>query len=160
MLKILNYNKCNVIGINYKKIKINNLFLNSDFILFINLNNYFYLKNKILQYNLYSVILNTKFIKTLFNIPQFLFFRNNNILCIFINDIEMFINFIKIVENKQCFYSYKNYLSNIIINSKILEEYNKYNMNFIYIQFILKLLKIKIIILLFLFLISIIKYVN
>jgi len=148
--------KYNVINISYNKLKINNLFLTSKFIIYVisPLKN---LKNQILNYNLLSLNLEKKYIKALFNI---FFFRNNNYLCIFINDIKNFINIIKFLEDKQFYYSYKNCFSNLVKNNNILEEFNKYNINYIYIKFILKKIKIKIIILLLFFLILIIKYIK
>jgi hypothetical protein len=150
----------NIINTNYKKIKINNLFLSFKFIIYINLNNQFHLKNKIINNDLYSLSLNEKYIKSIFNIPNFSFLRNNNLLCIFINDKNKFIDIIKLLENKQFFYSYKNCISNFVINLNVLDEYQKYNTNYIYIQFILKKIKIKILFLFLFFLISIIKCIK
>ena len=152
--------RLNIVNINYKKIKINYNFLNHKYIIFINnekLNN---LKNYLLEKNILSFFLKDFYIKCLFNLPSFSFLRNGNFLCIFINDTISFINIIKNLNNKQLFYSYNNCLSNIIINSEILKEYEKYNMNYIYIQFILKKIKIKIILLFLFFLISLIKCIK
>jgi hypothetical protein len=159
MSVLFNYNKYSIIDINYKKIKINNLFLYSKFIIYIaiSLKNTYFLKNAILNYNLLSLNLEKKYIKSLFNYLNFSFLINNNYLCIFINDNNKFLDIIKILENKQFYYSYKNCFSNLIINTILLEEYKKYNMNYIYIQFILKKIKIKIIIILLFFFLSIIK---
>ena len=161
MSLLFNSNKlnCNIISSSYEKIKINNLFLNNKFIIFINLDYNILFKNIFLNNKVHSLILKEKYIKLLFEIPNFSFLRNN-LLCIFINHSKIFINIIQLLEKKQFFYSYKNCLSNMIINSIIIEEYNKYNMNFIYIQLILKKIKLKIIILLLFFLISIIKYIK
>jgi hypothetical protein len=155
-----NEKKLNVININCKKIKINFLFLTFKFIIFINPINYLFLKNKLINNDLYSLILKEKYIKNLFNIPHFSFLRNNNYLCIFIDNVSMFVNIMEILENKLLFFIYNKNISNITTNFTILIQYNKYNKNYIYIQFILKKIKIKIIILLFLFLISIIKYMK
>src|SRR3954453_23072639 len=103
-----NKDKLHTININYKKIKINNYFLNSKFIIYINLSNNFIFKNKIINYDLYSLILKENYIKSLFNIFHFSFLRNNNYLCIFINNIITFINVIILLENKLLFFSYKN----------------------------------------------------
>jgi hypothetical protein len=161
MLDLYFYNKkyFNSIELNYKKKNINNLFLNSKFIIYISYNNDFILKNKIINYNIYSLILKKNYIKSLFDISCFSFL-SNKILCIFINDVLFFFNIIQLLEKKEFFYSYKNSLSNIIINYNILFEYKKYNNNYIYIQFFIKKIKIKIIILLFLFLFSLIKYIK
>jgi hypothetical protein len=140
--------------------KINYLFLTCKFIIFINLSNYLFLKNKLINNDLFSLILKEKYINNLFNIPHFSFLKNNNYLCIFIDNVIMFIDIIKILENKLFFYIYNKSISNLTNNFIILTQYNKYEKNYIYIQFILKKLKIKIIILLFLFLISIIKYIK
>jgi hypothetical protein len=162
MLMFFNYNKqkLNVININCKKMKINYLFLTFKFIIFVNFNNYLFLKNKLINHDLFSLFLKEKYIKYLFNIPHFSFLKNNNYLCIFIDNVIMFINIMKMLENKLFFFSYNKSISNITTNFNILMQYNKYNINYVYIQFILKKLKIKIIILLFLFLISIIKYIK
>jgi hypothetical protein len=162
MLMFFNHNKrkLNVININCKKMKINYLFLTCKFIIFINLSNYLFLKNKLINNDLFSLILKEKYINNLFNIPHFSFLKNNNYLCIFIDNVIMFIDIIKILENKLFFYIYNKSISNLTNNFIILTQYNKYEKNYIYIQFILKKLKIKIIILLFLFLISIIKYIK
>lgn len=162
MLVLFNSNKlkCNIIDISYKKIKINYLFLNNLYIIYVDLNYDSYLKNKILNYNLFSLILKEKYIKALFNLPNFSFLRNNQFLCIFVNNTTIFIDIIKNLNNKTFFFSYKNYLSNIVTNINILEEYNKYNMNFIYLQLILKKIKIKVIILLLFFLISLVNYIK
>jgi hypothetical protein len=161
MSVLFNYNKYNIIDISYKKVKINNLFLYSKFIIYIikPLNNIFFLKNIILNHNLLSLNLKKKYIKSLFNYLNFSFLINNNYLCIFINDNNKFLDIIKILENKQFYYSYKNCFSNLSISTILLEEYKKYNMNYIYIQFILKKIKIKIIIILLFFLLSIVKYI-
>ena len=154
--------KYNVLNISYKKLKINNLFLNSKFIIYIlvSLKNILFLKNSILSYNLLSLILKKKYLKALFNFSNFSFLSNNNCLCIFMNDYKNFFNIIKNLEDKQFYYSYKNCFSNLVININILEEFNKYNKNYIYIQFILKKIKIKIIILLLFLFLSIIKYIK
>jgi hypothetical protein len=162
MLMFFNHNKqkLNGININYKKIKINYFFLTFKFIIFINLSNYLFLKNKLINNNLFSLFLKEKYINNLFNRRHFSFLKNNNYLCIFIDNVIMFIDIIKILENKLFFFIYNKSISNITSNFTILTQYNKYKENYIYIQFILKKLKIKIIILLFLFLISIIKYIK
>jgi hypothetical protein len=158
---LFNKNKYNysIIKISYQKLKINYLFLNSKFIIYIPFNNMYSLKNKILIYNLTNFILNKKYIKSLFSFLNFSFLRNNNCLCVFINNNNNFIDIINVLEYKQFYYSYKSSFSNLNVNTNVLEEYNKYNVNYIYIQFILKKIKIKIIILLLFFLISIIKYI-
>jgi hypothetical protein len=154
--------KYNIINTSYKKIKINNLFLNYKFIIYISLSlkNIFFFKNKILNYNLLSITLEKKYIKALFNFLNFSFLIHNNYLCIFINDNTKFIEIIKILENQQFNYSYKNCFSNLVSSLHILEEYNKYNINYIYIQFILKKIKIKILFLFLFFLISLVKYIK
>jgi hypothetical protein len=162
MLNLSNFYKLrlNIVNINYKKIKINYNFLNHKYIIFINndeLNNF---KNYLLEKNILGFFFKDSYIKSLFNLPSFSFLRNSKFLCIFIKDTISFINIIKVLNNKQFFYSYNNCLSNIIINSEIIKEYEKYNMNYIYIQFILKKMKIKIILLFLFFLISLIKCIK
>jgi len=151
--------KINKIKYSYNKIKISNLFMNNKFIIYIKLNNNFFLKNKLLFYKVQSLILKEKDFKQLFNISKFSFLRNN-LLCIFINDSKLFLDIIKILENKIIFYSYKNCFSNMINNLDVIDEYNKYNTNYVYIQLILKKIIIKIIILLLFLLVSIIKYIK
>lgn len=162
MLGFLSYNKnyFNSIEFSYRKNKINYFFFNFKFIIYINIHNNFILKNKILNNNVYNLMLKENYVKALFNIPYFSFLSNNKLLCIFTNDITLFLNIIKLLENKQFFYSYKNCLSNIILNFNVLLEFNKYNINYIYIQFIIKKIKIKIILLLFFFLFSLIRCIK
>jgi hypothetical protein len=156
MLIQVNSNK---LKYSYNKLKINNLFLNNKFIIYINLNYNFVLKNRLLNYKVQSLILKKKEFKQLFNLSNFSFLRNN-LLCIFINDNKSFIDIIKLLEKKTIFYSYKNCFSNMIFNLDIINEYNKYNINYVYIQLILKKIKIKIIILILFFLFSIIKCIK
>lgn len=157
-----NGNKCNinVINFNHEKIKINNLFLSNKFIIFIDAINFYYLKNIILNNNVLSLILRKRIIKVLFNLFSFSFLRNNNYLCIFINDLKSFINIINNLDNKQFFFLYKGNISNITTQLSILNDYNKYNKNYIYIQLIIKKIKIKIIFILIFFIISLIKYIK
>jgi len=155
-----NNKNLNILDINYNKIKINNLFLNSKFIIYIKLYDMLYLKTKLLNYNIFSLIIKTHFIKSIFDLSNFSFLRGEGYLCLFINDIITFINVINIFEKKQFFFSYKKCFSNLVTNFDILKEYNKYNINYIYIQLILKKIKIKIIILFLFFLISLIKNIK
>jgi hypothetical protein len=161
MLAFLKLNKSNIniISSNYNKRKINNLFLNFDYIIYINVNNINYIKNKLFYYNIFSIFLKKNQVKSIFTIPFFSFLNDNKLLCIFIKDLKTFINIINSLENKQLFYSYKNCFSNIVFNYNILNEYNKYNENYIFIQFILNKIKIKIVIILLFLLISLIKYI-
>lgn len=158
----LNRNKVkfNIINTSYKKIKINNLFYIHEFIIYIKFNEINTLKNKFLNYNIMNFILNDKYIKVLFNLPNFSFLRGEGLLRLFIDNMFTFINIVKILETKQFYYSYKYCFSNMIKGYDILNDYNKYNMNYVYIQFILKKKIIKIIILLLFFLIYIIKYIK
>jgi hypothetical protein len=156
----LNKGNINVICSNYKKKKINFFFLNFNYIIYISNNNVNYIKNQLFHYNISSFFLKKNEIKSIFVMPFFSFLNDNKLLCIFINDINIFINIINILENKQFLYSYKNCLSNIVLNSDVLNEYNKYQKNYTFIQFILKKIKIKIIILLLFLLVSLIKYIK
>lgn len=157
----LNKSNLNVINSNYKKKKINYFFTNFNYIIYINVDNdnINYIKNKLFSYNIFSIFLKKNQIKSIFTLP-FSFLNDNKLLCIFINDIKLFINIIKILENKQFFYSYNNCFSNIVFNYNILNEYYKYNENYIFIQFILNKIKIKIIILFLFLLVSLIKYIK
>src|ERR1700761_7916652 len=109
---LFNNNNCNinVINLNYEKLKINNLFLNNKYIIFVDPINYYFLKNIILSNNILSLIVKKRIIKVLFN---FSFFKSNSYLCIFINDFKLFINNIKNLDNKQFFFLYKGSISNI-----------------------------------------------
>jgi len=153
-------NKVNLINTYCLKNKINYLFLYSKFIIFQNVNDIFYLKTFLLKYNIFSLILKERQIKALFNLLNFSFLRGGQYLCVFINNLDLFLNILKVSADKQIFYSYKNNLSNIIPCSGILNFFNKYNNNYIFIFFILKKIKIKVIILLFLFLILFTLYIK
>jgi hypothetical protein len=155
----LNKSNTNVINSNFNKKKINYFFLNFNYIIYINVNNLNYIKNKLFLNNVFSIFLKKNQIKSMFTLP-FSFLNDNKLLCIFINNIKEFINVIKVLENKQFFYSYKNCFSNIVSNYNVLNEFNKYNENYIFIQFILNKIKIKIIILFLFLLISLIKYIK
>jgi hypothetical protein len=162
MLGSFNFIKlnCKIIGINYEKIKINYNFLNYKYIIFLNSNKIYDLKNFLLKNEIFSISLKNKNIKSVFNLPSFSFLRNGAYLCILINDTISFINTINNLNDKQFFFSYKKSLSNVNNNNNIIKEYNKYNMNYIYIQFFIKKIKIKIIILFLFLLISLIKYIK
>jgi hypothetical protein len=161
MLAFTKLNKSNIsiISSNYNKKKINYFFLNYNYIIFINAEKIDYIKNNLFSCNISSFFLKKNQIKSIFTFP-FSFLNDNKLLCIFINDIKLFINIIKVLENKQFFYSYKNCLSNIIFNYNVLNEYDKYNDNYIYIYFILNKIKIKIILLFLFLLTSLIKYIK
>jgi len=156
----LNKSNINVINSNFNKKKINYFFFNFKYIIYINIDNMNYIKNKLFYYNIFSIFLKKNQIKSIFTIPFFSFLNDNKLLCIFINDIKIFINIIKVLENKQFFYSYKNCFSNIVFNYNILNEYNKYNENYTFIQFTLNKIKIKIILLFLFLLISLIKNIK
>jgi hypothetical protein len=153
----LNKIKLNIINISYNKIKINENFSNYKIIIYIKINNIFLLKNKISNL---SIFLKNSYIKSLFKIPNFFFLKGERFFCIFINDFKEFLYVVKNLENFKFYYSYKNSFSNLIMNNKILEEFNKYNNNNFYIIFILKKIIIKIIILLLFFSIFLIKYIE
>lgn len=153
----LNKIKLNIINISYKKIKINENFSNYKIIIYVKINDIFLYKNKISSL---SIFLKKTYIKSLFKMPNFSFFKGEKFFCIFINDLKEFLYVVKILENLKFYYSYKNSFSNLIMNNKILEEFNKYNNNNFYIIYILKKIIIKIIILLLFFLISLIKYIE
>lgn len=154
-------NNLNIGGIKvyFDKIKLNSLFLNSKYIIYMNWYYNVELKHKILSYDVCNMILKKKYINNVFNSLNFSFLKNN-LLCIFVNDSLLFINIIKILDNKEFFYSYKNSFSNITTNQIIIEEYKKYNNNLIYIHLLLKKIIIKIIFLLLFFLITIIKFIK
>ena len=160
ILNNINKVNINIINNNYNKIKINYVFSNFNFIIYLKNEKIFYLKNKLSNYNVFSLILNNKFIKSLFKIPNFSFLKGDNFLCIFIDDIKLFINIIQILEKVDIFYSYKNSYSNITNTFKILNDFNKYNFNFSIIQFIIKKLIIKIILIINFFIISLIKNIK
>lgn len=162
MLGSLNFIKlnCNIIGINYDRIRINSNLLNYKYIIFLSIDKIYNLKNFLLNNNILSFSLKNRNIKSLFNLSYFSFLNNGNFLCILINESFSFINIIKYLNDKQFFYSYKNCLSNISSSYNIIKEYNKYNLNYIYIQFFIKKIKIKIIILFLFLLVSLVKYIK
>lgn len=151
--------KYGILNVSYEKIKINNLFVNSKYILYIYLDKVYEFKDFFLNYNVTSFILKDKYMKSLFSFPNFSFLRGG-LLCLFINDIKTFINITKILEKKQFFYSYNKHLSHMVVGADIFEQYSKYNTNYVYIQFILKKIKVKIIIIFIFFLIYLIKYIK
>src|ERR1700760_924728 len=153
ILNNINKVNINIINNNYNKIKINYVFSNFNFIIYLKNEKIFYLKNKLSNYNVFSLILNNKIINSLF-------LKGDNFLCIFIDDIKLFINIIQILEKVDIFYSYKNSYSNITNTFKILNDFNKYNFNFSIIQFIIKKLIIKIILIINFFIISLIKNIK
>jgi len=85
-------NNIKILNIIYLKKKINYLFSNCKFILFLEINNIFDLKKILLKYNLFSLVMKDREIKSLFDMPNFLFIRGSQYLCCFINDIETLIN--------------------------------------------------------------------
>lgn len=158
-LKYLELN-CRISSISYNKIKVNNSFLSYKYIIFFNADKVYSLKNFLLNNDIVSVSLKNKDIKSLFDLPYFSFLNNGDFLCILIKDVSSFISTINYLNDKQFFYSYKYSLSNITFGHNVLKEYYKYNSNYVYIQFFIKKLKIKIIILFLFFLISLIKYIK
>jgi hypothetical protein len=154
--------KSNRIYINCLKIKINNLFLFSKFIIFVNVkaNDVFNFKMIFLKHNIFSLIFKEKEIKDLFDFVSFSFLRGGQYLIGFINDIDIFLSVVKFFENKSFYFSYKKCLNNVIGFLDVLDYFNKYNNNYIYIQFFLEKKKIKVIILLFFFLISFTQYIK
>ena len=162
MFIFIKNNKMNLSLINrcYNKLKINNLFLIYDFIIFIKIEQIVFLKNKILNNDIFSLGLQNSIIKTIFKLPNYSFLKGGSFYCIFIKDIQNLINILNILKQKEFFYSFKHCLSNIVIGEIILKQYYKYNMNYIYIQFILKKLIIKIFLIIFFFLISLIKNIK
>jgi len=150
----------NIIDINYNKLKINNLFLNNKYIIIINKNKFLKFKNLFLNLNIISINLKMLYIKILFKMPNFKFLKGENLFFIFINSSEEFINILKLFDNTPLYYIYNRSFSNLIINYKIIEEFYKYTKNYIFIQFFLKKIIIKIIILILLFFLSLIKYIK
>lgn len=150
----------NIIDINYNKTKINNLFLNNNYIIIINNNYLFKFKNLFLNLNIISISLKMLYIKTLFKMPNFKFLKGENNFCVFINNLEEFIHIIKLLDNIQFYFVYKKSFSNLIINEQILVEFNKYKNNYFFIQFFLKKIIIKIILLFLILFISLITYIK
>ncbi len=68
MSVLFNFNerKYNVLNVSYKKVKINNFFLNNKFIIFLSISFLNIFKNKILNNGLSSIHLKEKYIKFLF----------------------------------------------------------------------------------------------
>lgn len=157
---LINKSTINILNTSYFKIKINYLFLKSKFILFVFIDKTFDFKFLFLKYNIYSLILKESQIKTLFDLPHYSFLRGGGYLCGFIDDEMNFIKISRELVNKQMFFFYKNNISNVIGCSEIFDLFDKYNNNYIYIQFTLNKVKIKVIILLLFFLISFTFYIK
>lgn len=162
MIFLYNNNKLNlkIMNNSYEKKKINYYILNYKYIMFVNIKDVYSLKNILLSHDIKSFFLKKIYIKSLFFLPVFSFLRNGKFLCIFINEEASFINIVKIFDNKSFFYSYKKAFSNLVSNITILKEYDNYKMNYTFIHFILKKIKIKIILLFLFFLISLIKIIK
>jgi hypothetical protein len=160
MSKKSNFLNLNIIGINFRKMKLNYAFINFKFIIFYNQLNNYNLKDFLLKKSILNFSLKNNEIKSVFNLNDFCFLKNSKFLCIFTSDITLFINIITFLEKKHFFYIYKSCLSNLVFNYDIIDEYHKYNRNYTYIQFILKKVKIKIIILIFIYIISFIQYIK
>lgn len=162
MLTFYNNNKINIekININYRKLKIREFIINSNFIIFCNLNDVLFLKNKLLSENIPSLTLKKKYIKALFQQPNFSFLEGEGFFCIFIKNVEKFLDIINNLENKEFSYSYKNSLSNYSSTYKIIQEYKKYNKNYVFLQFFFFKKKLKIIILLYFFSTSLIRFIK
>ena len=72
----LNKSNINVINSNFNKKKINYFFFNFKYIIYINIDNMNYIKNKLFYYNIFSIFLKKNQIKSIFTIPFFSFLND------------------------------------------------------------------------------------
>lgn len=87
-----NVNKINInkININYRKIKIRQLIKNNKFIILLNMEDVFFIKNTLLNHNIPSLMLKKKYIKTLFSFSNFLFLEGESFFLYFLIMLLLF----------------------------------------------------------------------
>jgi hypothetical protein len=83
------------------------------------------LKNELFKYGPKSMVIKAKYIKVLFS-NYFTFFKSA-CMCIFITDMNQFLNIIKILKNLSFFYSFNKALSNIMNSETLLYQHNIYS---------------------------------
>lgn len=83
------------------------------------------LKNDLFKYGSKSMVIKAKYIKVLFS-NYFTFFKSA-CMCIFISDMNQFLNIIKILNNLSFFYSFNKAFSNIMNSETLLYQHNIYS---------------------------------
>lgn len=161
MLITINYKKINY---NYTLLKIKKLFFYNNFIIFfyiidISYTKLYEIKNELLLIDITSLILNKKYVKNLFNFPDFKFL-NSHIFCAFSNNINKFLNISNILNNIEFFYLFENSFSNLTNNNFLLENFNNHIIFNINIQYLIKKIIFKIIFLLLFFTFALIKFIK
>lgn len=149
----------NYIGLkkNFNLLYFKFLIKNSIFIIFFNYNkisnkDLYELKNEMLKKNIKSFIINTEYMKLLFN--ENLTFLNANTFCIFCNNIDNFIFISNLLNNINFLYLFnKSFINN---------KYNKiiFNNNFINFHFLIFKFLYNIILIILCYIINIIKIVK
>lgn len=142
-----------IINKNYKLLYLDYLININKFIIFINFEKLKEIQ-AIFNENIKYFIVNSFYIKKLFML-NFLYLSSYFIF-IFMNNIDTFINMVKVLDEKKFGFSYKYCLSNFINRKTFINQL----VNFNYIHFVIFKLVYNIIILLFLFLYSIVKFIN
>jgi len=105
------------------------------------------LKNEIFKYGSNSMVIKAKYIKVLFS-NYFSFFKSA-CMCIFINDMNQFLNIIKILKNSSFYFSFNKCFSNITNSETLLLQYNIYESLILLHYIIFKLINNIILIILF-----------
>lgn len=169
MYKLKKYSYYKNILLNYDILYINNLIYNNDFIIYINnlkLFNFLMVSGSfgvfddcINNYGNISLVLTKKYINKIFN--YYFKFLSSDIFCIFISDLNKFLNIIKIFKDMNIFffYSFKRNFSPLLNTNVILNQVEKYK-NFQIFHYILFKIIFNIIILMLYYIILIIKYVK
>jgi hypothetical protein len=83
------------------------------------------LKNDLFKYGSKSMFIKAKYIKILF--LNYFAFIKSACMCIFITDMNQFLNIIKILKNLSFFFSFNKAFSNITNSDTLLYQYNIYS---------------------------------
>lgn len=110
-------------------------------------NNLLDLKNDLFKYGPKSMVIKAKYVKLLFS-NYFAFFKSA-CMCIFITDMNQFLNTIKILKNLSFFFSFNKCFSNITNLNTLLYQHNIYGSYISLHYLIFKLINNIILILLF-----------
>lgn len=92
------------------------------------------LKNDLFKYSSKSLVIKAKYIKVLFS--NYFAFIKSACMCIFINDINQFLNIIKILKNSSFYFSFNKCFSNITNSENLLLQHNIYG-SFISLHYII-----------------------
>lgn len=160
MYKYKSYNYYNNMALNYNILYLYNLLRSNTIIIFVNIQqftnkNFLNFKYNITKLNVINLILKSEHIKLLFQ--NAFTFLSAHIYCIFMNDINKFIEIINILNNINFYFSYRKRFSNIVNNINIVGKINKklYNLHY----FIYKII-FNIIIILLYFILNFTKYLK